>query len=183
VSGTARSVLFIDDGMLAWGDEKGTIHLTDLKKGKEVRRLGGEAYGISELCRCPDGKTLASVREGPDHVVHLWQLDTGKRLSPALDVHQGGVESVAFSPDGKTLFSASSDRTVRSWDPATGKERQRLEGAFFRVAASPDGRILAATADGGRSLRFLDAASGKELRQIKYSEGSGWFTSVAFSPD
>jgi WD40 repeat protein len=50
------------------------------------------------------------------------------------------------------------------------------------AAFAPDGKTLVVAADGGRSLQFLDAASGKELHQIKHS-WSGWFTFVAFAPD
>src|SRR5262249_27358055 len=35
--------------------------------------------------------------------------------------HGGGVFSVAFSPDGKTLASGSDDHAIRLWDVATGR--------------------------------------------------------------
>jgi RNA polymerase sigma factor (sigma-70 family) len=186
VPDAVKSVVFVDDGTLAWGDDQGTIHLLDVKAGKEVRQLVRHRYGVSDLCRSPDGKTLASVGGGLDHAVHLWQLDTGNRLSPPSDALNGRVESVAFSPDGESLVSASGDATVRFWDPWTGKERRRLEGTFggmtHAAAFAPDGKTVVVAADGGASLRFLDAVSGRELRRIKH-EGSGWFTSVAFAPD
>ena len=42
--------------------------------------------------------------------------------------HTAPVESVSFSPDGKTLASGSADKTVRLWDIATGKEERVLIG-------------------------------------------------------
>ena len=54
--------------------------------------------------------------------------------------------SVVFSPDGKTLASASHDKTVRLWEVATGKEIRKLQGqqgVVYSVASSPDGRTLA----------------------------------------
>ena len=56
------------------------------------------------------------------------------------------VESVAYSPDGKTLASGSVDGTIRLWNAVTGQHKQTLEGLtgpVFSVAYSPDGSTLA----------------------------------------
>src|SRR5262249_38742832 len=56
--------------------------------------------------------------------------------------HQGDVNSVAFSPDGKWLATAGDDRTVKLWDTATGRLVRILTGHSNKVgdvAFSPDG--------------------------------------------
>jgi hypothetical protein len=64
--------------------------------------------------------------------------------------HDDGVTSVAFSPDGKTLASASEDQTVLLRNPVTGQNTGRLTGHNARansVAFSPDGKTLASASE------------------------------------
>ena len=97
--------------------------------------------------------------------------------------HQGLVFGVAFSPDGKTLATASFDNTVKLWDFATGKEKATLKGhtaPVYAVVFSPDGKLLA-TGGQDNAIRIWDAADGKFLRECKGH--SGIVDTLAFSPD
>jgi WD40 repeat protein len=75
---------------------------------------------------------------------------TGKEKTTLMG-HGDKVISVTFSPDRKTLASASFDNTIKLWDVATGKEKTTLMGhgdKVISVTFSPDGKTLAsASAD------------------------------------
>jgi WD40 repeat protein len=89
--------------------------------------------------------------------VRLWEVATGREIA-TLRGHENYVWSVAFSPDGHTLVSGSSDNSIFLWDVADQREigvvRGRagavFGGAVTSVAFSPDGRTLATASALGR---------------------------------
>ncbi|MDQ1351481.1 MAG: hypothetical protein QG657_1784, partial [Acidobacteriota bacterium] len=97
--------------------------------------------------------------------------------------HSGPVTACAFSPDGKTILSASRDNTVKLWDAGSGKEIRSFNGHMDSVtgcAFSPDAKtILSASRD--NTLKLWDAGSGKEIRS--FNGHMDFVTGCALSPD
>jgi WD40 repeat protein len=98
--------------------------------------------------------------------------------------HDGTVQSVAISNDGKFLATASVDGTAKVWDLATGKEIQVLKPATPTpvncVAFNKDGTIVA-TASLDKMIRFWNPKDGKSTKELKgHTEG---VSSIVFSPD
>ena len=105
------------------------------------------------------------------------------KLRATLEGHNGGVHSVACSPDGKTVASGSADQTVKLWDVGTGQQRASLlghTGSVTSVAFSPDGKTLA-TGSYDRTVRLWSVATAKT--QATLHGHANWVMSVAFSPD
>src|SRR5258708_10883360 len=100
-----------------------------------------------------------------------------------LEGHSGMVTSVAFSPDGGLLASASGDHTIKLWDPQTGEQLRTLEGhsdSVLSVAFSPDGGLLV-SASRDDTIKLWDPQTGEHLRTLEGHSHS--VESVAFSPD
>ena len=81
-----------------------------------------------------------------DHAVELWDLAT-RRERMTLEGHTNSVESVAFSPDGKSLASIGFTPELILWDIASGKRLRTWKAERHlgqRVRFRPDGRWVAA---------------------------------------
>ena len=122
--------------------------------------------------------------EPSDNAASLqWTIALIPNLIRTLSGHTNPVWSVAFSPDGTTLASASSDSTVKLWSTETAKNTATLYGhtdIVLSVAFSPDGTTLASGAHDG-TIRLWDVARASNTAILYGHTDYVW--SLAFSPD
>jgi WD40 repeat protein len=119
---------------------------------------------------------------------HTLTLERGKLSHwPALEMtihaHSDWVKSVAFSPDGQRIASASRDCTACVWDATTG---EIAAGPFTghtsdvnSVAFSPDGQRIASSSY-DRTIRVWDVATGQIVTD-PFTGHTAWVVSVSFS--
>ena len=129
--------------LLAYADEDRKVALLDLPTGDIVGVLT-HAAPVWSAAFSPDGKYLCTGTSG-EHVAVIWSVEDSQIVREFAG-HDRFVTAVAFSPDGKTLASASGDRRMRLWDVQNGEMIDSLVGnsTFVRTMAfSPDGSLLA----------------------------------------
>jgi WD40 repeat protein/peroxiredoxin len=156
----------------------------------DVNSRQTERQWIEDLASCsafsPDGRLLAIgtgdwTIPGPG-ALKLYDPNSGETLA-TLAGHPRCIESVAFSPDGTKLVTASHDGLAKVWEVATGSELFVLSGHKNWVtfaSFSPDAKRVATTSKDG-TAKLWDAATGQELFTL-----AGHRTYVyadAFSPD
>ena len=184
----------------------GPIEVWDVATGKLVHKLGDRHFTLVRFS--PDGKHVAAFtgRSAPFAFANPWQImiwDTATgRLINQLSGPADCVTAMTFTPDGKSLLLAGSDKAISFRDVTSGKEVRRirdLPAEVHSLVLSPRGDRLAfidawsvkvgqqASWGSGTSAYLVDLRSGAELRHWKEDAPSGpegaQLMGLAFSPD
>jgi WD40 repeat protein len=121
---------------------------------------------VRAVAFAPDSRTVVIGAKG---VLHHWSFENKAEIrthptNPSL----GAITGIVFAPDSKTLVTAhqsGSNSSVMIWNITNWVARS--EGDFACAEFSKDGKVLAL---GGRDVKLIDSASGKQIRTIELPE-------------
>lgn len=157
--GPVRAVAVTPDGARAIsGSFDSSAIVWSLADGKALAILRFHDDAINAVLTLKNGYVTA----GADGRIAIWRAGQDAAPVKAINAHKGPIAGLALAPDGKSLASASWDRTIALIGIASGKVLQRFEGHTGNVNAvafSPDGAFVA-SAGYDASFRIWPLAGG-----------------------
>lgn len=142
--------------------------------------LNGLAGPATAVAVSPDDQWLA-VAAG-DFSIRLFQVASGQH-GQTLAGHTATVTGLAFSHDGKKLYSSSHDKTVRGWNLSTGAAIASVElpAPANALAATPDDARLVVGC-GDHQWRVLTLSSSEFAIERTVAGHAGAITSISAIP-
>jgi WD40 repeat protein len=158
------AVAFSPDGKrLASASQDRTVKIWDVATGKRLYTMSDALDGLTGIAFSPSGDQVAAA--GYDKTIYVWQLaaDDG-HLVQSLIADEDSLLALAWSPDGKTIVTASADGSIRFRNPKldlVGVIDNQLDWVEA-LDISPDGKWLAAGRYNG-TLSLYDLKTLKDL--------------------
>ncbi|WP_155368178.1 WD40 domain-containing protein [Catellatospora vulcania] len=161
-----RPVAFdADGGLLAIGNEDGTVLVCDAESSQPLRSLVGHEQRTYAVMYSPTEPVLATG--SLDRTVRLWNADTGE-CTHVLTGSSGWVWPMLFSTDGSLLAAGDDEGTMRIWSVADGSLRATLRdhrAPIWTATFHASNRLLAVGDEGGGG-RIWDLETGTVRHEL-----------------
>lgn len=183
-----NTVTFLSDDVLASGGDDFKLWLWSARSG-EGHLVAEHTAKIADVAVAPDGHTLASASwdstigltsiTGLGETPENWQARETRHLKG----HRAGVNAIAFTQDGETLYSASVDGTIRAWQVNTPTEVSTVVvehgfGVNRLIVNDAEGWLAYGATDGG--TRMIDLATGAAIAD--FTLGRRPILAMAYDP-
>lgn len=175
--GVVRSLAFSPDGKkLAIGGEDGTVRIVSVATTKDLARTtqGAAFANVDTLTFSPSGTAiLFGVSRPGETSIRLADATSGREIRRYLG-HKFGIQSVAFSADGKRFVSGGLDKQIGLWEVAKNKPVRLIEGhegPVMAAALTPDGKRIVSVS-GDKTIRTWNAENGEAMEKIDEATGS-----------
>ena len=136
-----------DGKLIASGGIDGKIHVWNTLTGKNIFNPSDYGGKVTSLAWSPTSSTiLVSGSSDPsDSQVHIWDTTKGDAENPIITYRKnaGGVNGIAWSPDGKEIASVGNGGTLRIWDVATGYDFSVYQDYLHSTLSNTDIEVSA----------------------------------------
>ena len=119
-SDAVKSMIYAGNNLYTSGSD-GKIFAWDIDNPKADPVLANESNDINRVLAVSENESF--LARGTDNgKIQIFDIKNGNQLHKEFEGHKGGVWSIKFSPDGKTLYSSGADSTIFEWKISSGKK-------------------------------------------------------------
>jgi len=159
----------------AWNNPEDTLSIYELGSGQLIQRLASAGY--RRLAFSPSNTRIAGTRPGTS-ALEIRSLQDGSAIYSKTTPPE--INCLAWSPDGKSIVTGSTDGTIRIWNAEDGLQKAALQGhtdSIVSIKFNSEGNLIASSS-WDDTIRLWSADNGRQLvKQV----GSYW--QIQFSAD
>lgn len=158
-----------------------TVTLWNAADAKVLRKLPLPAISQAVAFSADAQSVFVGLADGAIQQIKVAEPKDKKDDTKVLPAqHKGAIVSLAVSPKGDMLFSASADKTIQTWALPDGTPKAKFDhvGPIVAMTLSKDGTRLAAVGD--KIIKVWNSADAKEVASLKLAVDA---KAVSISPD
>jgi serine/threonine protein kinase/WD40 repeat protein len=152
------------------------LEILDAESGRGVATLD---CPVLPVAWSPTDDSLAAG--GADHRLRVWHDEDWTSPPLELEGHNGVLDSVAWSPDGRLLATQAWDGTMRLWDPFQGTALSWHPGRGSHLGFSADGTRLGMVRE-GETVTLMEVEPGDVCYRGRKHSGSVGVFDGAWNP-